>query len=185
MHPDEVFAAYSKLIPLLRFQVSIWGLNLVTQYFDSLSIKLQDALQVDPLYLPPDLATLMTRSAQLAALRHLQIADVRQHIMLQNQGKLIAKTVNHKLKQTYPSTALAAPVSGHLPRPPPPTSTSLSPASHAPFVIDASTSAQTFMSPAEETMHRYQATPSPVPASFPIDPATNFESSNPLASLVV
>ena len=48
MHPNEVSAAYSKLIPLLRFQVSIWGLNLVTQYFDSLSVKLQVALHVDP-----------------------------------------------------------------------------------------------------------------------------------------
>ena len=29
-------------------------------------------------------------------------------------------------------------------------------------------------------MHRYQATPPPVLASFPIDPATNFQSSYPL-----
>jgi hypothetical protein len=177
LHPDEVFAAYSNLIPLLPFQVSVWGLNLVTQYFDSLSVELQDALHVDPLYSAPDLATLVTRSAQLAALRVLRVAAVRQYTLLRNQEKLIAKTVNRKLKQSHSATALAAPVSVHLPQPP--LSASLSPASSAPC-HDASISAQTFMSPAEETMRRYQATPPAEPASFPVDPATNFRSAYPL-----
>jgi hypothetical protein len=40
MQPEEVFAACSDLIPLLPSQVSVWGLNLVTQHFDSLSMEL-------------------------------------------------------------------------------------------------------------------------------------------------
>ena len=179
MHPDEVFAAYSNLIPLLPFKVSVWGLNLVTQYFDSLSVELQDALYINPLYSDPDLATLVTRSAQLAALRHLRVAPVRQHTMLRNQEKSIAKPVNCKLKHTHPSTALAAPVSVHPPCPPP-LATSLPPASSIPSV-DASNLAHMFMSPAEEIMRCYQATPSTdAPASFPVDPATNFQCSYPL-----
>jgi hypothetical protein len=68
LHPDEVFAACSNLIPLLPFNVSVWGLNLVTQYFDALSGELRDALHTDPTYLPPDISTLGARSSQLEAL---------------------------------------------------------------------------------------------------------------------
>jgi hypothetical protein len=96
LHPDEVFAAYSNLIPLLPFNVSVWGLNLVTQYFDALSGELQDALHTDPTYLPPDISTLGTRSSQLEALRYVCVAAVRQNTLLRNQEKLIAKTVNRK-----------------------------------------------------------------------------------------
>ena len=120
----------------------------------------------------------MTRIAQFAALSHLRVAADRQHTMLRYQEKLIAKTINRKLKNTHPPTALAAPVTVQLPRPLPLT-TSLPPASGAPSV-DASNLPHTLMSPVEETMRRYQATPSAdAPASFPVDPATNFQISYP------
>lgn len=171
MHPDEVFAAYSNLIPLLPFKVSVWGLNLVTQYFDSLSAELQEALQIDSTYSAPDLTTLVTRSSQLDALRCLRAAAVRQHTLLRNQEKLIAKTVNRKLKHT---TALAAPVSVLLPQPPLPSASSVSSAD------DVSGLTRSFMSPAEQTMQRYQPLPAPATSGFPIDPATNFQSTYPL-----
>jgi hypothetical protein len=165
MHPDEVFAAYSNLIPLLPSKVSVWGLNLVTQYFDSLSAELQEALHVDSSYSSPDLATLVTRSSQLAALRCLRVAAVRQHTLLRNQEKLIAKTVNRKLKHTV----LAAPVSINLPQPPLP---------GAP-PDDVSGITRSFTSPAEQTMQRYQPSPAAGAGDFPIDPATNFQSTYP------
>ena len=172
LHPDEVFAAYSNLIPLLPFKVSVWGLNLVTQYFDALSVELQDALHVDPTYLPPDLSTLVTRSSQLQALRYLRVAAVRQHTLLRNQEKLIAKTVNRKLKHTPSSTALAAPASVILPSPPPVSSVSRIPAD------DVSALTRSFLSPAEQTMQRYLPAPDTEPV-FPVDPATNFQSTYP------
>ena len=46
--PDELFAAYAELTPLLPNNVSLWGLNLVTQYHDALSHDIQEALQNDP-----------------------------------------------------------------------------------------------------------------------------------------
>ena len=91
LHPNKVFAAYSNLIPLLPFKVSVWGLNLVTQLFDALSIDLQDALNVDSTYLPSDLSTLVTCSSQFGALHHLGVAAVCQHTWLHNQERLITK----------------------------------------------------------------------------------------------
>jgi hypothetical protein len=118
MQPDEAFTACStNLIPLPPFQVSVWGLNLVTQHFDSLSMEFQDELHVDPSYAPPDLSALVTRSAQLDALCCLRFAAVRQHTLLRYQEKLIAKTVNRKLKHAHQPTALAAPASVLLPPP--------------------------------------------------------------------
>jgi hypothetical protein len=175
MQPDEVFAAYSNLIPLLPSNVSVWGLNLVTQFFDSLSLELQDALHIDSSYTPPDLSTLVTRSSQLDALRCLRVAAVRQHTLLRNQEKLIAKTVNRKIKHIQPPTALAAPASVIPPR--------LSPSASSPALSvsfdAASNPTRSFMSPAEETMRRYQPASSDAPTDFPIDPATNFQSTYP------
>jgi hypothetical protein len=55
--PDEVFTAYNDLTPLLPSKQSIplWGLNLVSQLFDALSLDLQEALHTDPLHLSPNL----------------------------------------------------------------------------------------------------------------------------------
>ena len=174
MSPDELFAAYADLTPLLPNKVSLWGLNLVTQFFDALSSDLQEALQSDPLYSPPDLATLLTRSSQLAALRSLRVAAVRQYTLLRNQERLIAKTVLRKLKHV-PTTALAAPISVATPPVIPPVASIPSAQPD-----DVSTLTRTFMSPAEQTMQRYQPATTDGPAAFPIDPITNFQSCYPV-----
>jgi hypothetical protein len=175
LSPDELYAAYADLTPLLPNTVSLWGLNLVTQFFDALSSDLQEALQVDPLYSTPDLASLTTRSAQLAALRSLRVAAVRQYMLLRNQERLISKTVLRKLKHN-PTSALAAPISTTATSSP---TTSLSvPAAAQPD--DMSGLTRSFMSPAEQTMQRYQPAPSADgPTTFPVDPVTNFQSCYP------
>jgi hypothetical protein len=165
--PDELFAAYTDLTPLLPTQISLWGLNLVTQFFDALSSDLQESIHTDPLYSSPDLSTLTSRSTQLDALRSLRVAAVRNHTILRNQEKLIAKTVLRKLKHGH-TTALAAPLSVAPAAPPPPPASPISDPAPAPI--------RTLMSPAEQTMNRYQPTPASSPATFPIDPVTNFQS---------
>ena len=45
--PDELFDEYANLTPLLPPNVSLWGLNLVSQYHDALSPELQEVLSVD------------------------------------------------------------------------------------------------------------------------------------------
>jgi hypothetical protein len=102
--PDELFAEYAELTPLLPNNVSLWGLNLVTQFLDALSLDLQEALQTDPLYSAPDLSTLTSRSSQLGALRSLRVAAVRQFTLLRAQERLIAKTINRKLNKQSPGT---------------------------------------------------------------------------------
>jgi hypothetical protein len=174
--PDELYAAYNDLTPLLPSKVSLWGLNLVSQFFDALSLDLQDALHTNPLYLPPDLSTLTTRSSQLAALRPLHVAAVRNYTILRNHERLIAKTVLRKLKHTGPATALAAPLS-----------VASVPSVHAPASSipldqpdDVSGLTRTFISPAEQTMQRYQPTSTDGPTEYPMDPLTNFQSPYPV-----
>jgi hypothetical protein len=74
--PGELFVLYADLTPLLPSKVSLWGLNLVSQFMDALSHELQEALSTDPLDSPPDLSLLTTRSSQLDALRSLRVAAV-------------------------------------------------------------------------------------------------------------
>jgi hypothetical protein len=170
--PDELFAAYQEITPLLPNRVSLWGLNLVTQFFDALSFDLQEAIQTDPLYSPPQLSTLTTRSSQLTALRCLRVVAVRQYTFLRNQERMIAKTVLRKMKNN--PTALSAPA--HVLSSPP----QLSAASDD---VSALTT-RSFMSPAEQTMQRYQPAPTTAdPSSFPMDPVTNFRSSYPAGFL--
>ncbi len=177
--PDELFAEYAELTPLLPNNVSLWGLNLVTQFLDALSIDLQEALQTDPLYSAPDLSTLTSRSSQLGALRSLRVAAVRQFTVLRAQERLIAKTINRKLnKHSSGTTALAAPISASVTRPIP---SSLIPS--VGLSDDVSALTRSFMSPAEQTMSRYQPTPATNtagPLSNPIDPITNFQSAYPI-----
>jgi hypothetical protein len=58
--PDDLFAEYSALTPLLPDNVQLWGLNLVTQFHDGLSPDLQDMILADTTYLPPNLSLLTT-----------------------------------------------------------------------------------------------------------------------------
>jgi hypothetical protein len=177
--PNELFAEYAELTPLLPSNVSLWGLNLVTQFLDALSFDLQEALQTDPLYSAPDLSTLTSRSSQLGALRSLRVAAVRQYTLLRAQERLIAKTINRKLnKQSPGTTALAAPISASVVRPIPGSFTS-----PVGLSDDVSALTRSFMSPAEQTMRRYQPTPTTNtagPLSNPVDPVTNFQSAYPL-----
>ena len=158
----------------MSFEVSVWGLNPVTQPFDSLSVELQDALHIDPTCVPPDLVTLATRSSQLDAICCLRVAAVQQRTLLLNQEKLLAKTVNQKLKQSQPSAALAAPVSVALPQPPLP----LPPLSFIPGAPPDDVSAPTclLVSPAEQTMQPCQPSSADKPAGFRVSPAVNSQS---------
>jgi hypothetical protein len=108
---------YADLTPLLPSKVSLWGLNLVSQFMDALSHDLQEALLTHPSYLPPDIPLLTSRSSQLDALRSLRVAAVRQFSLLHAQEKLIAKTVLRKMNTRTPgATSLAAPFSAAPPR---------------------------------------------------------------------
>ncbi len=166
--PNELFAEYAELTPLLPSNVSLWGLNLVTQFLDALSFDLQEALQTDPLYSALDLSTLTSRSSQLGALRSLRVAAVRQFTVLRAQERLIAKTINRKLnKHSSGTTALAAPISASVTRPIP---SSLIPS--VGLSDDVSALTRSFMSPAEQTMLRSQPTPGsdthlPLPTTYP------------------
>ena len=174
--PDELFAVYNDLTPLLPTKISLWGLNLVTQFFDALTSDLQDSIQLDPLYSPPDLSTLTSRSSQLDALRSLRIVAVRNFTSLRNTERLIAKTVLRKLHGKGQTTALAATFAA-TPSAAPPASTVTEIVPFEPTATDSSF-AHTFMSPAEQTMRRYQPTSS---AGEPIiDPITQFQSPYPL-----
>jgi len=67
--PDELFDEYAaSLTPLLPPNVSLWGLNLVSQYHDALSLELQEVLSVDHTYITPNLASLTDRAKQLSML---------------------------------------------------------------------------------------------------------------------
>jgi len=170
--PDELFVLYADLTPLLPSKVSLWGLNLVSQFMDALSHELQEALSTDPLYSPPDLSLLTTRSSQLDALRSLRVAAVRQYSLLRAQEKLIAKTVLRKMHPRTPgATSLAAPFSAAPPRHASfaPTGT---PTDHVPVRV--------LMSPAEQTMNRYQpAAAASSTGACPVDPLTHFQSTFP------
>jgi hypothetical protein len=170
LSPDELYSAYSNLTPLLPPRVSLWGFNLVTQFHDALSFELQELILLsDASYSTPDLSTLLTCSSQLAALRSIRVAAVRHFIFIRAQEKLIAKTVLRKLKQS--PMALAAPISvAAAPAP-------LSSIPSSQVADDVSDMTRTFVSPAEQTMQRYQPESS---STYPTDPATNFTSPYPL-----
>jgi hypothetical protein len=63
--PNKLFAAYADLTPLLPNKVSLWGLNLVTQFLDALSPDLQEALQTNSTYS----GSLLTAAALLFPLK--------------------------------------------------------------------------------------------------------------------
>jgi hypothetical protein len=116
--PDELFAAYADLTVLLPNSVLLWGLNLVTHFHDTLSFDIQEALQTNPLYLAPNLSTLMSHSSELAALHSLRVAAVCQFTLIRAQEGLISKTILRKMNKLTPGvTALAAPPSVATSRP--------------------------------------------------------------------
>ena len=182
--PDELFAEYANLTPLLPPDVSLWGLNLVTQFHDALSLDLQELLMADHTYVAPNLASLTDRSKQLDALRLLRHAAVRHYSLQKTHEKLIARTVHRKMKH-IPS-ALTVPFSAAPSIAPSIHSTDTTRLPLAPLSVplehpdDVSALTRSFMSPAEQTMQRYQpAAPAPSP-SLPTDPITNFQSCYPL-----
>jgi hypothetical protein len=86
--PDELLAEYSALTPLLPANVSLWGLNLVTQYHNELTTGLQDSILANTLYSPPNLASLTTRSAQLDALCTLRVVAVCYYTLMRAHERL-------------------------------------------------------------------------------------------------
>jgi hypothetical protein len=124
--------------------VSLWGLNLVTQFHDALSAELQELLMTDSTYCAPDLSTLT--SSHLSALRYIRVAAVRHFSQQRAQETFVACTVAHKLKH-IPS-ALTATYS---------TAPPVVPAilASVPPSDDISALTRSFMSPAEQTMQCY------------------------------
>jgi hypothetical protein len=167
--PDDLFAAYSALTPLLPADVSLWGCNLITQYHDSLIPDLQDLISSDINYHPPNLATLTTRSTQLSSLRTLRLVAVRHYTIMRNQERMVARSLHKRLTKQPPGTKSAFYIAG-------PDSVG----QHLPFASGPDPSAPTrvLMSPAEQTMQRYQPA-STEPPVFPMDPLTNFVSTLP------
>jgi hypothetical protein len=182
--PDELFAEYANLTPLLPPDVSLWGLNLVTQFHDALFSDLQELLIADHTYIAPNLTSLTDCSKQLDALRLLRHAAVCHYSLQKTHEKLIARTVHRKLKH-IPS-ALTAPFSAASSITPSIHSTDTTGLPPTPLSVpfehpnDVSAPTRSFMSPVEQTMHRYQpAAPAPSP-SLPTDPLTNFQNCYPL-----
>jgi hypothetical protein len=158
--PDKLYYEYSNLPPLLLPNVSFWGLNLVSQYHDALSVELQEVLSVGPLYITPNLASLADRASQLDALCTLRWAAARHYNIQKAHEKIVARTVNRKLKH-LPS-ALTAQFSGVPSIDPPapsidntrPIPATLSiPSGHSDNV---SALTHSFVSPAEQTIQQYQ-----------------------------
>lgn len=158
--PDELFAEYANLTHLLPPDVSLWGLNLVTQFHDALSSDLQELLMADHTYTAPNLASLTDRSKQLDALRLLRHAAVRYYSLQNTHEKLIARTVHRRLKH-IPS-ALTTPFSVAPSVAPSVPSTDAARLTSATLSVpsehtdDVSALTRSFMSPAEQTMQRYQ-----------------------------
>ena len=93
--PDELYDEYANLTPLLSPNVSLcWGLNLVSQYHDALSLELQEVLSVNPMYITPNLASLNDRAKQLDALRTLRWAAVCHYNIQKAHEKMVARTVS-------------------------------------------------------------------------------------------
>jgi hypothetical protein len=95
--PDELFASYSTLIPLLPARVHLWGLSLVNQYHNSLSANIQDLIVTNIAYTAPSLATLTTCGTQLAALRAhraLRVCAVCHHTNIRTQERIMNHTIS-------------------------------------------------------------------------------------------
>ena len=134
-------------------------------------------------YVAPNLVSLTDRSKQLDALRSLRHAAVRHSSLQKTHEKLIARIIHQKLK--YTPSALTAPFSVAPSIAPSIHSTDTTRIPSAPLSVlfehpdDVSALTHSFMSPAEQTMQRYQpVVPAPSP-SLPTDPLTNFESCYP------
>jgi hypothetical protein len=110
--PDELYAEYSALTPLLPTNVTLWGMNLVTQFHDALSPDLQEVLLADSAYTTPDLSSLTSCLAQLATLRSLHFSAVGHHTLMRAQEKLVARTIAQKLK--HAPQAFSAPISAAI-----------------------------------------------------------------------
>ena len=175
LSPDELFAEYNILTPLLPADVSLWGLNLVSQYHDSLSADLQELILGDPSYSPPNLSTLTDRSSQLAALRTLRVCAVRHYTVMKAHEKIVHRVVTRKLKDTPSSRTSSAPFSVIIP---PARSDPTAPPQSGNSLDGISALTRSFLSPAEHTMQRYQPTLN-TSTPFPIDPLTNFQSPFP------
>ena len=182
--PDELFYEYSNLTPLLPPNVSLWGLNLVGQYHDALSLELQEVLSVDPMYITPNLASLTDHAMQLDALCTLRWAAVRHYNIQKAHEKLVDRTVNRKLKHLPSAQTAQFSVVPSIDSP----ATSIDNTRRIPATLsvpsghpdDVSALTRSFMSPAEQTIQHNQPPPLPGPVTFPTDPLTNFQSSYPL-----
>ena len=113
--PDELFAEYLLLTPMLPNDVSLWGFNLVTQFQDGLTADIQDLLLEDQHYTAPSLANLTTKAAQLNALRTLRVTAVRIHTSMVKQDSLINKVLQRRFKNTATHQATATSESNKTP----------------------------------------------------------------------
>ena len=123
--------------------------------------NIHEALQTNPLYSAPNLSTLASHSSQLAALRCLCVAAVRQFTFIRAQERLISKTLLQKLnKHNHNANTLSSTNALSVVHSKPLSSVPIGPSD------DVSALTKSFMSPAEQTMRRYQ--PAPVTSREPI-----------------
>jgi hypothetical protein len=149
--PDDVFAKFSALTPLLPNSVQLWGLNLVTQFHDGLSPALEDIILADATYLPPNLSLLTTRSAQLSAIRMLRAIAVWHYTLLHALERLVNRALARCMK-----TSITAALSLEPPPPVPPASARVPAPVHTILPAsapanDVSTLSRTSVTPAKQT----------------------------------
>ena len=147
-------------------------LNLVSQYHDALSLELQEVLSVDPMYITPNLVSLTDRATQLDALHTLQWAAVCHYNIQKAQEKLVACTVHNRKLKHLPSalTAQFSVAPSINPHAPPIDNTRRTPVTlsvPSGHLDDISALTRSFLSPAEQTIQRYQPPPSPGPVTSP------------------
>jgi hypothetical protein len=165
--PDQLFEAYVSLVPMLPNNISSWGLTLAHQYHSALSEDVKQRLARDKSYFLPDPAMLPTKITQLSALRTLRRAASVAQRELHDETRITTRLIQTSLLRN-PRTNILDTVL----QPPPP----LPLLAPLPPFPPTTPRPSALVSPAEETMRRYQPNPGSV---FSTDPATGYVSRHP------
>jgi hypothetical protein len=102
LSPDELFDQYIFHSQLLPDNPASWGLTLAHQFYASLTEDCRANLAVS--YLLPDPASLITKSAQLAALRILRTLAVKEQTTLDHDRSRIEKACRRLIGNTRTTT---------------------------------------------------------------------------------
>ena len=188
--PDDLYSQYLDIVPLLPSDTSQWGLQLPSQYFNSLMMDVQNHITTETKYLMPNPSTLSTHGSQMAALRLLRITAQTAHLKIAKCDHRVQKSIQTHMRARSgggtPSDGRSGPTNlnfdyedvatTEVTVAPPPIALTLPPPP----------SATVLTSPAEHTIAHY--TPSAEPPVYPADPLQNSRANSRLdgpAALVV